>query len=255
LNYIRVPTRTWVDAHVSVAFDGPSHDARSVPPQGNRRCRGSGRRKSATGDDERIVPVSSSEPPPVADHRARLLALYDESAADVYGYLLRRCRDRAQAEDLTADVFMAAAETVRGRPPPELSVGWLIGVARHKLVDHWRREEREHRRLRAVADDIGLAADDDPWDVELDVLLAHDVLGRLGAHHRGALTLRYLDGLPVPEMAAILDRTVHATEALLMRAKRAFRELYEPTGLTPELGRERPVEQPRTGTPDQEVDS
>jgi RNA polymerase sigma-70 factor, ECF subfamily len=53
------------------------------------------------------------------------------------------------------------------------------------------------------------------------------VLGRLGAHHRAALTLRYLDGLPVPEVAQHLDRTVHATEALLVRARAAFRRIYE----------------------------
>ena len=51
----------------------------------------------------------------------------------------------------------------------------------------------------------------------------------LGPHHRAALTLRYLDGLSVPETAAALDRTVHATEALLMRAKAAFRKVYEAT--------------------------
>ncbi len=40
-------------------------------------------------------------------------------------------------------------------------------------------------------------------------------------------TLRYLDGLPVPEVAECLDRTVHATETLLVRARRAFRHVYE----------------------------
>ena len=47
------------------------------------------------------------------------------------------------------------------------------------------------------------------------------------------LTLRYLDGLPVREVAALLDRTPGATEALLTRAKAAFRALYcEKEGLS-----------------------
>ena len=54
-----------------------------------------------------------------------------------------------------------------------------------------------------------------------------EVLDALGPHHRVALTLRYVDGLPVPEVAEILGRTVHATEALLVRARTAFRRLYE----------------------------
>jgi RNA polymerase sigma-70 factor (ECF subfamily) len=49
----------------------------------------------------------------------------------------------------------------------------------------------------------------------------------LGEHHRSALALRYFDGLPVPEVAQQLGRTVHATEALLVRARREFRTTYE----------------------------
>ena len=52
------------------------------------------------------------------------------------------------------------------------------------------------------------------------------MLGRLGPHHRAALTLRYLDDLPVPQVASLLGRTVHATEALLVRARSAFRTAY-----------------------------
>jgi RNA polymerase sigma-70 factor (ECF subfamily) len=53
------------------------------------------------------------------------------------------------------------------------------------------------------------------------------VLSELGAHHQAVLTLRYLDGLPVAEVAAHLGRTVHATEALLVRARIAFRRAYD----------------------------
>ncbi|MGH3998953.1 MAG: RNA polymerase sigma factor, partial [Pseudonocardiaceae bacterium] len=97
--------------------------------------------------------------------------------------------------------------------------------ARHKLVDHWRRSEREQRGLRLVqtaGDEI-----DDPWDDEIDTVVAHQVLDALGPHHRAARTLRYLDGLPVAQVAEHLGRTMHATEALLVRARAAFRATYE----------------------------
>jgi RNA polymerase sigma-70 factor, ECF subfamily len=156
-----------------------------------------------------------------------LLAVYDRALPQVYGYLLHRCGTPAVAEDLTAETFLAAAVAVRdapfGRPPP-LNTPWLIGVARHKLVDHWRRREREERGLAAVSGEPDQP--EDPWDVHLDAVRARDTLGLLGAHHRAALTLRYLDDLPVPEVAAVLGRTVHATEALLVRARTAFRRHY-----------------------------
>jgi RNA polymerase sigma-70 factor (ECF subfamily) len=155
-----------------------------------------------------------------------LLSLYDSALPEVYGYLLSRCGRRALAEDLTAETFLAAvrAESDGGGPT---TVGWLIGTARHKLVDHWRRLEREERGLRLL--DGGTEHTEDPWDDELDALRAQQVLDGLSPAHRAALTLRYLDDLPVPRVAALLGRTLHATEALLVRARTAFRRQYEST--------------------------
>ena len=165
------------------------------------------------------------EPVP-SDQGAALLDLYDRALPEVYGYLLPRCRDRAVAEDVTSETFLAAVDAVQRGTVPSLTVAWLIGVARHKLVDHWRAAAREERRLQRVATEPGPDRDD-PWDAHIDAATARAVLAGLGPHHRSALTLRYLDGLSVPEVARHLDRTVHATEALLVRARRAFRSAYE----------------------------
>src|SRR5215469_10326427 len=128
-----------------------------------------------------------------------LLSLYDDALPHVYGYLLARCGDKGLAEDLTAESFLAAVHAVRKPGAPDPSIPWLIGVARHKLADHWRRAEREQRGLRLL--DGEAAYVDDPWEAAVDRIRARGVLGQLGAHHRAALTLRYLDGLPVPEVA------------------------------------------------------
>lgn len=163
--------------------------------------------------------VSSAE---TADQGPRLLALYDRALPQVYGYLRTRVGDDAVAEDLTGETFLAAVQAVRAHSVPDLTIAWLVTVARNKLVDHWRRRVREER-------DLTLASDDrveDGLDEHFERMRAHEVLAELGAHHRAALTLRYLDGLSVPEVAAQLDRTVHATEALLVRARRAFRVRY-----------------------------
>lgn len=156
-----------------------------------------------------------------------LLELYDDALPHVYGYLLARCRDVPLAEDLTAETFLAAVTAVRRPDTPVPSVPWLIGVARHKLADHWRRLEREERGLRLLD---GGGETEDPWDEAIDAIRARAVLDELGPHHRAALTLRYLDGLPVPEVAGCLGRTVHATEALLVRARAAFRRSYGKEG-------------------------
>jgi RNA polymerase sigma-70 factor (ECF subfamily) len=176
---------------------------------------------AASDDDESVDGTNA----PASDADTALLALYDPALPQVYGYLLRRCGRREVAEELTSETFLAAVDSVRRAPPPRVDVGWLIGVARHKLADHWRRQAREQRNLRAVAS-TSPTDTDDPWDAQLDVLRARDALDRLAPQHRAALTLRYVDDLPVPQVAVLLDRTVRATEALLVRARREFRSVY-----------------------------
>ncbi len=170
--------------------------------------------------------MSATTQPDTAGEREALLAIYDEAVVDLYGYFHRRCRNRSVAEDLTTETFLAAVESIERGIVERVTVAWLVGIARHKLVDHWRRVEREQRRLVAVDAEPDPAPTTD-WDAQLDTLTAQDVLGDLGEHHRAALTLRYVDDLPVAEVAQILDRTLHATEALLVRARRAFRTRYE----------------------------
>jgi RNA polymerase sigma-70 factor, ECF subfamily len=178
------------------------------------------RRSKAVADDDEGVTHPQVRPDPAFG----LLKLYDDALPHVYGYLLARCGDTGLAEDLTAESFLAAVHAVRKPGAPDPSVPWLIGVARHKLADHWRRAEREQRGLRRL--DTGPDPGEDPTETLIDRIRARAVLAQLGPHHRAALTLRYLDGLPVPEVARHLDRTVHATEALLVRARAAFRRIY-----------------------------
>jgi RNA polymerase sigma-70 factor (ECF subfamily) len=169
------------------------------------------------------------------DARADLLRLYDRALPQVYGYLISRCGRRELAEELTSETFLAAVDAVRRERPPPIDVPWLIGVARHKLADHWRRQSREQRGLRAVATDPSTeTAIDDPVDGLTDQLRATETLARLQPQHRCVLTLRYVDDLPVAEVARLIERSVHATEGLLVRARTAFRRAYVAT----EEGRE-----------------
>ena len=170
----------------------------------------------------------------IEDPGADLLALYDRALPKVYGYLLARCNQVAVAEDLTAEVFLAAVDAVRRDEPVAVSVPWLIGVARHKLADHWRRQARDQRRLGALAEEETELVD--PWDVQLNAVRARDTLAKLAPHHRSALILRYFDDLPVPEVAGLLDKTVHGTEGLLVRARAAFRRAYTDEDTEEEAG-------------------
>lgn len=164
----------------------------------------------------------------MSDAPRTLLTLYDEALPVVYGYFVRRCGDRGTAEDLTSETFLAAMDAARKPDPPPVTVPWLIGVARHKLADHYRR--RSDRFTVPMAEPPEPYPETGTWDAELDRIVAESVLARLSDPHRMVLALRYLDDRPVGECAELIGRTVHATEALLVRARRAFRQQYPDGG-------------------------
>lgn len=154
-------------------------------------------------------------------------AFYDEALPRVYSYLFHRCGGRvAVAEDLTQETFLAAVKEIKRGRTVETPVAWVLVIARHKLVDHYRREEREERKAEAARE--ALAVDDElvSWDGEVSRERALAALRSVAASQRAALALRYLDGLSVPEVADALGRSVEATESLLARGREAFKRLY-----------------------------
>lgn len=161
--------------------------------------------------------VEPARADPVAFRR-----FYEANLARVYGYVLVRVAgSRTTAEDLTQEIFVAAVDEIRRGTEIGEPGRWIMGVARHKLVDHYRRRSREERLLLAVEPVV-----DDPGP-DPTTERALEALAEVPSSQRVALVLRYLDGLSVPEVAAALRRSVHATESLLARGRARFRERYE----------------------------
>ena len=149
---------------------------------------------------------------------------YDRAFEVVYRYLCRAVLgNRALAEDLTQETFAAVVAAERAGRAQLQSMPWVIGVARHKLADHYRRTGSESRRMALV-----WAADHHDGDPQFDDLDREspqrvlDLLRELSPSHRLVLAFRYVDELTVEEIALLLGRSVRATESLLVRARRAL---------------------------------
>src|SRR5687768_15806990 len=71
--------------------------------------------------------------------------LFDETLPRLYGYFRARVGgDRAVAEDLTQETYLVVARAIaEGRAAVGDPVSWLFGIARHKLIDHYRARERD----------------------------------------------------------------------------------------------------------------
>ena len=159
-------------------------------------------------------------------------AFYDAVLPRIYGYLFHRCHgDHALAEDLTQASLLEAVrhrDSYDGRSEP---LTWLIGIARHKLVDHFREQERaEHRRFQLVVRELQVDADGAAWRDAEEREALFSALGRLTAAQQAVLVLHYADGLPVREVGRQIGRSEGATESLLTRAREALRAAYGEAG-------------------------
>ena len=153
----------------------------------------------------------------VAARDSLLTAVYDAHVDEVYRFVHRRCRDHALAEDITHDTFMKAIRS--SEDPSTISIGWLLTLARNRLVDVLRRKDRYQGKLRLVA-----AGERDGHQPELvERLRIEGALDELSVDHRLILTLHYVDGLTVPALADHLGRSVKSVEGLVTRARREMR--------------------------------
>jgi RNA polymerase sigma-70 factor (ECF subfamily) len=151
---------------------------------------------------------------------------YEDALPRVYGYFLHRCGGSVSAaEDLTQETFLAAvAELKKGRRV-EAPVRWIYGIARHKLLDHYRRQERvEHAPVLDPDAELGeIALDEEPHDARDRAVAA---LAAVAASQRAALVLCYLDGFSVQEIAAALGKSTAAVHSLLERGRASFKSAY-----------------------------
>ena len=136
--------------------------------------------------------------------------LLERHERELFAYALRISGQRADAEDLYQDTFLAA---FRAWPPPRRGNerAWLYKIATNRAIDR----ERRARRIVANVDDLALAAP--PRD---DVTLA-DLAGAiemLPARQRAAFVLRKVQGLAYTEIAVALECTEEAARARVSEA-------------------------------------
>ena len=151
----------------------------------------------------------------------------------VYGYVSRRLAPRADlVEDVVQDVFLVALQKLATFTGQSSVVGWLVGIARHKVEDFYRAQLREPDPLPDEGDVPSAGSTVTP---SLDELIdaarmaekTRHILERLPAAYSAALQWRYWEKRTIREMAAQTGKTEKAIERLLARARTTFRRLWE----------------------------
>jgi RNA polymerase sigma factor (sigma-70 family) len=165
-----------------------------------------------------IVPGDDAVAPTVAGPGWE--PIYRSTVILVYRYIYARVGNRADAEDLTTQVYMRALPRLRLAAAIEEIRSYLVATARSVMADHWR--DRYDVRVDELEDSVPapirhlkVEADE-----EAGVRRAGAILGSLPEHYRRVLELRFLRGYSLRETAAEMGISLSNAKVMQHRALR-----------------------------------
>jgi RNA polymerase sigma-70 factor (ECF subfamily) len=168
--------------------------------------------------DERLLIEAAQQDP------SRFAELYEKNFHRVYAFVARRVRDRAEAEDVTAEVFHEALRSLgrfqwRGVP----FSSWLLRIAANTLADRWQRAARNGVNTIESMDGDGAEAG---CGVEAEAeqrAILYQLVDRLPPDQRLVILRRFLDQKSVREISEELGRSEGAVKQLQFRALESLR--------------------------------
>lgn len=157
--------------------------------------------------------------------------LYDSYAPKIFSYIYYRISDANAAEDLTGQVFLKMIEAIQtGKGWRTSFSGWLYRIAHNLVIDHYRK--RGQATFSDLDDSPNIPANTrDPFQAAASILDSEalvQAINQLTEEQAQVLTLRFLEGLSIIEVAAIIDKTEGAVKALQYRAVASLRRIMTP---------------------------
>lgn len=156
-----------------------------------------------------------------------LKSIYERYSREIYLYLLGICGSRAEAEELMQETFLNALESL-GEDHTNVRA-WLYTVARNLFYDRARRGRFEFSAERPPAEGFAPSAEEELIKRQRAEDLAA-ALARLDERKRDVISLQYLSGLSVCEIAAVMGLSQENVRVLAFRAKRELRSILEENG-------------------------
>lgn len=159
---------------------------------------------------------------------AALSELYDRYEAKIYNYIFRRTGDEALAEDFTSQVFLKMLESIRDQKAWHSSFsGWLYRIAHNLVIDHYRRKGKQDAV--ELEEASPLTSGEEPLEVKvahtLDAERLRSAIRRLTEEQAEVVSLRFLEGYSISEVAVMMNRTEGAIKALQYRAVATLRSM------------------------------
>jgi RNA polymerase sigma-70 factor, ECF subfamily len=151
--------------------------------------------------------------------------LYRAYLGRIYAYVRAQVHGSADAEDITAQVFMNAYQAYpRFEPRNTTPAAWLFRIARNATLDHFRAHGRRER-LRRTIEHQPMAEADPATEAEerIQYTALLERVAHLPERQREAISLRH-SGLTFEEVGVLLKCSEDAAKMLYHRALKAMKE-------------------------------
>lgn len=157
--------------------------------------------------------------------------LYQRYAPRLLAYLCRHLPSLHDAEDTLLDVFLAVLEreTYLRTLTEEKQSAWIWTVARNRMADYHRQQRRKPHVSLSYIEEI----EDERYTPEETILRLeedeqlHQWIHKLPPLQQEVLSLRFAGELRCSEIATVLHKSSGAIRALLTRAFRTLRTMYD----------------------------
>lgn len=165
-----------------------------------------------------------------ARHSSEAFAeLYRRHLKTVYRYQFARIGNVHDAQDLTAQTFLAAQEAIPSFGGRGKFTAWLMGVACRKTADYFRRSRSTLPLEAATEIEDESIAPEEFVERQLSLEQVAQVLSHLTVERAEAITLQIFAGLNVAEVAQVMGKSEAAVKMLVCRALKDIRKFLATT--------------------------
>jgi RNA polymerase sigma-70 factor (ECF subfamily) len=173
-------------------------------------------------DEQLLIKAKQLDP-------AALQALHQRFYEPVARYIQFKVGDPHTVEDLSSEVFVRVIQGLkRGQSWQDSPQGWIMGIARHVVADHYRHKERAPEV--ELSDQMAAHGGTNPaYQAMLSerTRLLHQAIHKLNEEQRDVVLLRFMEGIDIQGVAKAINKTPGAVKALQYRALRSLAEIMQ----------------------------
>lgn len=149
-----------------------------------------------------------------------ITGIWQQHKARLRGYIVRRVRDEAAADDILQEVFLKAHQGLDRLRSPSSLTAWLFRLTANAIADHY----RAGKPWEELPESLASAGPERDYLAELASCLM-PLIDDLPEPYRDALLLSEIEGLPLREVAARLGLSLSGAKSRVQRGREKLRRL------------------------------